>query len=103
MVNQRLYNLNPRLVLSPEPLTPNSQPQVLHYAASFDDDDIACELLSYSIVAVAKPFHWFTTEDPATHATPHQIAARYSSVRVSTSYASQGAETLPSEEMDVSR
>jgi len=37
------------------------------------DDDIACELLSYSAVSVAKPFHWFTAESLA--GTPHEIAS----------------------------
>ena len=52
---------------------------VLHHAATFDDGDVACALLSYSgAIAVARPFHWFTAVDPLNVVTPNQIATRHS-------------------------
>ena len=48
---------------------------VLHHAATLSDGDIACELLSHSAVAVARPFDWFTAMHPTTKLTPHEMVS----------------------------
>jgi hypothetical protein len=47
----------------------------LHHAATLSDGDIACELLSHSAVAVARPFDWFTAIHPTTKLTPHEMVS----------------------------
>jgi hypothetical protein len=75
------------------PVTATGQ-TVLHHAATYNDSDVACELLSYSgAVAVARPFHWFTAVDALNVITPNEIATRDSSMRVSSLKGSRGVGT----------